>query len=89
VDVITGNGAEGWPPAAPYDDIIVAAGAERIPDALISQLTPEGGRLLIPVGPRKLQTLMRIHRGHDGLGAEELDACAFVPLIGAEASSMH
>jgi protein-L-isoaspartate(D-aspartate) O-methyltransferase len=78
--VITADGANGWPPAAPYDVIIVAAAASRIPEPLIEQLAP-GGRLLIPVGPRRLQVLVRVRRGPNGLTSEDLGGCAFVPLI--------
>ena len=50
VDVVTGDGTEGWPAGAPYDRILVTAGAPAVPETLRAQLA-DGGRLVIPVGP--------------------------------------
>ena len=74
----------GWPAAAPYDAIIVAAGAPHIPRMLIDQLAP-GGRLVVPVGDRVAQQLLRVRRTAHGVTIERLGPCAFVPLINADA----
>lgn len=71
----------GWPAGAPYDAIIVTAGAPRIPDALLEQLR-FGGRLVIPVGSRWEQDLLRITKRRKGNLVESLGGCRFVPLIG-------
>jgi protein-L-isoaspartate(D-aspartate) O-methyltransferase len=77
------DGTAGWPPAAPYDAISVAAGAPEIPPALLEQLAP-GGRLVMPVGrsPRR-QRLVRVRRGADGEDRlEDLGSpVRFVPLV--------
>lgn len=59
--VETGDGTHGWPEHAPYDAIVVAAGAPRVPALLLAQLAP-GGRLIIPVGPRESQRLVVVTR---------------------------
>lgn len=81
----TGDGTLGWPEAAPFDAILVAAGGPAIPTALREQLRI-GGRLIIPIGePGQKQRLVRVERtGADGFEAEDLGPVAFVPLIGAE-----
>jgi protein-L-isoaspartate(D-aspartate) O-methyltransferase len=71
----------GWPQDAPYDGIIVTAGAPRIPEVLIDQLAI-GGRLVIPVGSRYEQDLYRITRHEKRNEIEDLGGCRFVPLIG-------
>lgn len=68
---------------APYDAIIVASGAPRIPDGLISQLRV-GGRMIIPVGSRESQDLKSIIKEENGIRVKDLGACRFVPLIGVE-----
>jgi protein-L-isoaspartate(D-aspartate) O-methyltransferase len=74
----------GWEPEAPYDAILVTAGAPRIPTGLVSQLAI-GGRLVIPVGPLHLQELYQITRLEDRNVNRCLGGCQFVPLIGKEA----
>jgi protein-L-isoaspartate(D-aspartate) O-methyltransferase len=83
VQVIEGDGTKGWPDAAPYDAIVVAAGGIEVPPALRSQLAV-GGRLVIPVGPTpREQRLVRVTRvGEDQYEEEELLPVRFVPLIG-------
>jgi protein-L-isoaspartate(D-aspartate) O-methyltransferase len=77
----TGDGGQGWREEAPFDAIVVAAGARRVPPALLSQLA-EGGRLVIPVGPRGLQ-MLQVHRRQGGeIISEEHTACRFVELRG-------
>ncbi|MBI5288991.1 MAG: protein-L-isoaspartate(D-aspartate) O-methyltransferase [Chloroflexi bacterium] len=84
VIVMQASDVLGWPEAAPYDVIIVAAGAPHIPRPLLDQLAP-GGRLVVPVGDRRGQELMRATRTAHGIEIARLGACAFVPLIGKEA----
>ncbi|HET7409524.1 MAG TPA: protein-L-isoaspartate(D-aspartate) O-methyltransferase [Paracoccaceae bacterium] len=81
----TGDGTLGWPEAAPFDSILVAAGAPVVPQSLKRQLGP-GGTLVIPVdaGGRH-QKLMKItRRAEDEWDEDEITAVMFVPLIGAE-----
>jgi protein-L-isoaspartate(D-aspartate) O-methyltransferase len=82
VDVVAGDGTLGWPPAAPYDVIIVSAAAPRIPPALLEQLA-SGGRLVIPVGNAQEQVLQLFHKEPNGaISMRNLEGCRFVPLIG-------
>ena len=74
----------GWPEDAPYDAIVVTAGAPCIPQALLDQLTV-GGRLVIPVGSRWEQKLLKVVRGEAEDTVINLTLCRFVPLIGADA----
>jgi protein-L-isoaspartate(D-aspartate) O-methyltransferase len=83
VTVIVGDGTEGYAPGAPYDRILVTAGAPRVPGALEAQLAI-GGRMVIPVGSAWHQDLQVIDRTPDGLRSEVGDACVFVPLVGRE-----
>lgn len=81
VEVICGDGTEGYATAAPYDVILVTAGSPQIPSALIDQLS-EGGRLVIPVGTREMQNLELIQKTGGATSTRMLDACQFVPLTG-------
>ena len=74
----------GWQMEAPYDAIIVTAGAPRIPDDLIAQLAI-GGRLVIPVGSRFVQELYKITKRRKKEIVENLGGCRFVSLIGKDA----
>jgi protein-L-isoaspartate(D-aspartate) O-methyltransferase len=83
VTVRIGDGTLGWPEAAPFDAIVVAAGAPEVPTPLIEQLAP-GGRLVLPVGHRGGQRLFRYLQEFDGIvSCDDLGPVAFVPLIGA------
>src|SRR5690606_3936282 len=82
VDYLHSNGREGWIDHAPYDAIIVAAGAENVPEPLMHQLA-DRGRLMIPDG-QIVQYLLRIHRGQDGFVTEKLIPVLFVPLVDRE-----
>jgi protein-L-isoaspartate(D-aspartate) O-methyltransferase len=82
VSVYCGDGSLGLPQHAPYDAILVAAASPNIPAALIDQLRV-GGRLVIPVGPNRMQTLTVVIRNADGITTEEHDRCVYVPLLGA------
>jgi len=81
VRVRVGDGSVGYRPFAPYDAIVVAAGAPRVPDELIEQLKV-GGRLVIPVGD-ETQILSVITRTASGTVTRDYDACVYVPLRGA------
>jgi protein-L-isoaspartate(D-aspartate) O-methyltransferase len=76
-----GDGTLGWPEFAPYDAILVGAASPDVPQPLVDQLAP-GGQLLIPVGGREEQVLMRVQRTATGVVRTPLDAMRFVPLIG-------
>lgn len=65
---------------APFDAIIVTAGAPRVPRALLDQLAL-GGRLVVPVGDRRVQQLVRATKSDRGVSLEKLGECRFVPLI--------
>jgi len=71
----------GWVAGAPYDAIIVTAGAPRTPNLLLKQLT-FGGRLVIPVGSRWEQELLKVTKKTRRNLIENLGGCRFVPLIG-------
>jgi protein-L-isoaspartate(D-aspartate) O-methyltransferase len=69
---------------APYDAILVAAGAPHVPRTLIAQLA-DGGRLVLPVGSRWSQELVRVTNTSHGVELARLGPCAFVPLVGNDA----
>jgi protein-L-isoaspartate(D-aspartate) O-methyltransferase len=79
------DGTEGLPEFAPYDAIITTAAAEEIPEALLEQLSPHGGRLIIPVGGRSRQTLVVVTRNDNVFEREDLDPVIFVPLLTGQA----
>lgn len=81
VRVILSDGTRGWEEAAPYDAIIVTAGAPRAPAPLVDQLA-EGGRLVIPVGGEYRQELLRLRKKRGEIEEERMGGCVFVPLIG-------
>ena len=74
----------GWQKEAPYEAIMVTAGAPRVPPDLLAQLAI-GGRLVIPVGSRYIQELYKITRGRKKNVVEDLGGCRFVSLIGKDA----
>ncbi len=84
VTVVIADGSLGLPREAPFDRISVAAAAPRIPQPLIDQLKPEGGKLLVPVGPRSVQELTEVERREGAVRKRSLGGCVFVPLLGAE-----
>jgi len=84
VEVHVAGRVLGWPEEAPYEAIIVSAGAPSVPDVLVEQLD-WNGRLVIPVGTRWQQDLLRVTRLRTGKHIENLGGCHFVPLIGEDA----
>jgi protein-L-isoaspartate(D-aspartate) O-methyltransferase len=79
-----GDGTLGWSAYAPYDAIVVTAGAPVVPDALLQQLVV-GGRLVIPVGDQSGQAMLRLRRvSHTEFEEERFDGFKFVPLIGKD-----
>ncbi|HOD29298.1 MAG TPA: protein-L-isoaspartate(D-aspartate) O-methyltransferase [Syntrophales bacterium] len=84
VAIRIGDGTYGWREESPFDAIIVTAGAPRVPRILVEQLAV-GGRLVIPVGDRHTQDLIRVVRQSEEAGdikQEDLGGCRFVSLIG-------
>lgn len=81
IEIHLAEEAMGWPAAAPYEAIMVTAGAPKIPQELLDQLAM-GGRLVIPVGSRYEQELVKVTKRQDRDLVEKLGACRFVPLIG-------
>lgn len=82
VNIKIADGTLGWKDQAPFDGILVAAGAPDVPQEYLAQLAV-GGKLVLPVGGFNQQSLIRITRlGDDQFRREELMGCRFVPLIG-------
>jgi protein-L-isoaspartate(D-aspartate) O-methyltransferase len=84
VEVRLGDGSLGDPAGAPWDGILVAAAAPAIPVSLREQLSPNGGRLVIPVGDRRRQDLLLVIRQGDTWLERNDGPCVFVPLVGEE-----
>ncbi len=84
IEVRIGDGYLGWPEKAPFDRIIVTAGADHIPMPLVEQLVP-GGRMVIPVGPQWqtqiLQLVIKGTRGPRDFRVEDIMPVVFVPLV--------
>jgi protein-L-isoaspartate(D-aspartate) O-methyltransferase len=78
-----GDGTVGWNEYAPYDGIIVTAGAPDIPKPILHQLA-DGGRLVIPVGDREIQSLVVVTRQGERYDRRTIEGFKFVPLIGKE-----
>jgi len=83
VTLEVGDGSAGLPAHAPFDGVIVSAAAPTFPQALFDQLR-EGGRLVVPVGPPKAQSLQLISKVENRPVISEQVPCRFVPLIGSE-----
>lgn len=81
VKIQTFDGTVGWSDMAPFDRILVTAGAPKAPQPLIDQLRP-GGRLLIPEGGRHQQRLVVYRKLRQGVRRSEGEAVMFVPLLG-------
>ena len=76
-----GDGSVGWPEHAPFDAIMVTAGAPDVPQPLCDQLKV-GGRLVVPAGPEGDQTLVLVRRTAAGYERDEVLKCRFVKLLG-------
>jgi protein-L-isoaspartate(D-aspartate) O-methyltransferase len=81
VKTLPRDGSEGVPEEAPFDAVIVAAAAPEVPSPLLEQLA-SGGRLVIPLGQRKMQMLTLIRKTKTSFERTDLGACTFVPLLG-------
>lgn len=79
-----GDGTLGLSAHAPFKGIIVTAGGPSAPEALKRQLDPDGGVLVIPVGTRFMQSLLKITRHGESYAEEDFGLCRFVPLVGEE-----
>jgi protein-L-isoaspartate(D-aspartate) O-methyltransferase len=82
VDIHVGDGSQGLPDMAPFDAVLVTAAAPALPGPLRSQLSEDGGRLVIPVGSRDDQHLERVTRHGDTWDIEQTERVRFVPLLG-------
>jgi protein-L-isoaspartate(D-aspartate) O-methyltransferase len=81
-EIIEGDGSKGLPGKAPFDAILISCAVPQLPLSLREQLK-DGGRMVLPVGPRRtIQELVRVTRFGDDYHEEELGGVAFVPLIG-------
>jgi protein-L-isoaspartate(D-aspartate) O-methyltransferase len=79
------DGYFGWPEAAPFEAIVVTAAADHLPRPLVDQLSPQGGRMVIPIGPvGDVQTLWLVTRHNDDVAMQEVVPVRFVPLTREE-----
>jgi len=79
-----GDGTLGWPEQAPFDRILITAGAPNIPDRLLREQLKDGGIAVLPVGPEDEQMLIVIKREGEKLLSTDVCPCRFVKLIGEE-----
>jgi protein-L-isoaspartate(D-aspartate) O-methyltransferase len=77
-----GDGTLGWPEGAPFDRIIVTAGAPELPRALLLDQLKDGGVAIVPIGPLSSQVLVRAVRRGKELETMDICQCRFVKLIG-------
>ena len=83
VIIKTGDGTLGWKEFAPFDRIVVTAGAPDVPPALVEQLV-DGGRIVLPIGDTYIQTLLVVQKKGKKIERKEICGCTFVPLIGEQ-----
>lgn len=81
IKIRVGDGTEGWDEFAPFDRVLVTAGAPFIPNPLVEQLA-ENGRMAIPIGDAFSQVLTLVKKKEGRITQEEVCGCVFVPLIG-------
>ncbi len=81
VSIFVGDGTLGWRAYAPYDAILVSAASPEIPEPLVQQLAP-GGRMVVPIGDRNLQTLTVVRRVGNDVQVSTAGEARFVPLVG-------
>jgi protein-L-isoaspartate(D-aspartate) O-methyltransferase len=81
VNVVMGDGSQGFTAGAPYDAILVSAGTAAVPQPLLSQLRRDGGRMIIPIGPAESQQLQLIRMQAGRPVVTLCGACRFVPLV--------
>jgi protein-L-isoaspartate(D-aspartate) O-methyltransferase len=79
-----GDGTKGWAEAAPFDRILITAGAPEVPETLLKSQLTDGGIAVLPVGPADEQMLAEVQRIGDKLLRSDICACRFVKLLGAE-----
>jgi protein-L-isoaspartate(D-aspartate) O-methyltransferase len=82
VRLVVGDGTRGWAAGAPYDAVIVTAAGPSVPQPLLDQLSPEGGKLVMPVGEKWHQQLTVVERRGSELVSQRREPVVFVPLIG-------
>jgi protein-L-isoaspartate(D-aspartate) O-methyltransferase len=82
VRLVVGDGTHGWLAGAPYDAVIVTAAGPSVPQPLLDQLSPDAGKLVMPVGTRVHQELTVVERRGDEFIRSGRDPVVFVPLIG-------
>jgi protein-L-isoaspartate(D-aspartate) O-methyltransferase len=78
-----GDGTLGWPGIPPFDRVLIAAGAPKLPEVLLRSSLVDGGVAVLPIGPTDHQMLMRVTRHGDELRTETICPCRFVKLIGS------
>lgn len=83
VHVVTGDGSLGLAEQAPFDKILVAAAAPRVPETLVAQLA-DGGRLVVPVGSRAEQQVLVVRKMGEQTVVTPREGCRFVPLVGEQ-----
>jgi protein-L-isoaspartate(D-aspartate) O-methyltransferase len=83
IDFILGDGTLGFPEKAPFDRIIVTAGAPKVPGSLLAQLKDEG-KMILPVGDMYMQRLVLIKKNSGAFLSEDICGCVFVPLKGSQ-----
>ena len=79
-----GDGTKGWPEAAPFDRMLITAGAPAVPELLLKSQLVDGGIAVMPVGPEDEQMLVEVRRVGEKLVKTDICACRFVKLIGDE-----
>ena len=77
-----GDGTRGWSEQAPFDRVLIAAGAPELPESLLLEQMRDGGVAVLPVGPADKQVLVEVRREGDHLQVVEVCPCRFVKLIG-------